>query len=377
MSLVERLPGLAERDHIHPTPPSSHASWRTLAQDHSGSAGPDLEVREPPSCNGSTRGHPTRPATTSGPAQGAASVLLRRALERGGETLPDGPRLALCVEGGGMRGIVSGGMLVAFAEMDLLRHFDCVYGVSAGAVNAAYCYAGQISDGLSIYLDYINSPRFFTFHRLLSGDLLDLDYLEGRLLSATCRLNPQALQSSGVPLKAVVLDTRTSSETALPLTGTLEHLVQVIRAAVTVAGCVRPSVSCLEGRFADAAVVDPTGFRCAEHDGFTHAILLLSRPSWRPPRRHGLLEELVLRPRLRGWPKEVAHLISLRDAAYRESLARVQVMGGGTPSRVAIIEPAAGVGTFEMNRARLAAAFRLGYDAARAAVGAWAISAEP
>ena len=46
--------------------------------------------------------------------------------------------LALCLEGGGMRGAVSAGMAAAIASLGLTDCFDKVYGSSAGSVIGAY-----------------------------------------------------------------------------------------------------------------------------------------------------------------------------------------------------------------------------------------------
>ena len=50
----------------------------------------------------------------------------------------DGFRVALAIEGGGMRGTVSAGMALALDELGLVTAFDAVYGASAGAITAAW-----------------------------------------------------------------------------------------------------------------------------------------------------------------------------------------------------------------------------------------------
>jgi predicted acylesterase/phospholipase RssA len=56
-----------------------------------------------------------------------------------------GERVALVVEGGGMRGAVSGGMALALEELGLSRAFDAAYGSSAGALNAMWLVSGRVS----------------------------------------------------------------------------------------------------------------------------------------------------------------------------------------------------------------------------------------
>ena len=55
----------------------------------------------------------------------------------------DGHRVALAVEGGGMRGTVSAGMDLALRELGLLPLFDAVYGASAGAISAAWLLSSR------------------------------------------------------------------------------------------------------------------------------------------------------------------------------------------------------------------------------------------
>lgn len=56
----------------------------------------------------------------------------------------DGLKVGLVVEGGGMRGAVTGGMLMQLHDLGLKDLFDVVYGSSAGAINATYFLSGQV-----------------------------------------------------------------------------------------------------------------------------------------------------------------------------------------------------------------------------------------
>jgi predicted acylesterase/phospholipase RssA len=50
----------------------------------------------------------------------------------------DGIRVALAIEGGGMRGTISAGMALALDELGLVSAFDAVYGASAGAITGTW-----------------------------------------------------------------------------------------------------------------------------------------------------------------------------------------------------------------------------------------------
>jgi predicted acylesterase/phospholipase RssA len=61
---------------------------------------------------------------------------------------PEGARLALVIEGGGMRGAVSGGMALGLHELGLAAAFDAAYGSSAGALSAMWLDSGRLTEGI-------------------------------------------------------------------------------------------------------------------------------------------------------------------------------------------------------------------------------------
>ena len=69
-------------------------------------------------------------------------VLAARA-GRGGRPYGDGLRVALAIEGGGMRGVISAGMALELYERGLVPAFDAVYGASAGAITGAWLLSSR------------------------------------------------------------------------------------------------------------------------------------------------------------------------------------------------------------------------------------------
>ncbi|AOA59559.1 patatin-like phospholipase family protein [Acinetobacter larvae] len=84
---------------------------------------------------------------------------------------------ALLVEGGGMRGIFTAGVLDAFLQQKFNPFHDYV-GVSAGSTSLLSYLSEQKNRIQSIYLDYSLRPEFISYKRFIrGGDLLDIRWL--------------------------------------------------------------------------------------------------------------------------------------------------------------------------------------------------------
>ena len=81
----------------------------------------------------------------------------------------DTAKLALAIEGGGMRGAVSAGMASAIACLGLCDCFDSIYGSSAGSVIGAYMVSRQMC--MDVYVDILPAAqkRFVCTKRMMSS----------------------------------------------------------------------------------------------------------------------------------------------------------------------------------------------------------------
>jgi predicted patatin/cPLA2 family phospholipase len=172
-------------------------------------------------------------------AHAVLELLRRRHEER---SVPgarsDGARLALAIEGGGMRGAVSGGMAIALHELGLTERFDAVYGASAGALNGVWLLSGNPEEGLRQYGDPELICQYISRSNVLRGrPVVDTRHLvehlyEERLplrfdhvLSHPVRLHPLATDvetGEAVDLEPTVVDRPSlkralRASTALPL----------------------------------------------------------------------------------------------------------------------------------------------------------------
>jgi len=79
----------------------------------------------------------------------------------------DGNKIGLVVQGGNMRGIISGGALIGLESLGLTDVFDIVYGSSSGAINSTFFLTKQkpVASSFIKHLrpHKLHLTRFFSF----------------------------------------------------------------------------------------------------------------------------------------------------------------------------------------------------------------------
>ncbi len=177
---------------------------------------------------------PIVPMTEDHRGHRVVQTLLRRRDEgsRPGDR-NDGRRVALLIEGGGMRGVVSAGMTAALEQLGLRDAFDEIHGSSAGAFNAAFLLAGQAAYLATLYQHGFGDPQFVSVARALrGGPAFDLDYVIDHVWTRQRPLRFDAIRSSGIELHC----TATDADRAAIVDLTELHSDEDIRSALRASG---------------------------------------------------------------------------------------------------------------------------------------------
>ena len=302
-----------------------------------------------------------------------ASVLeiLHARLVRGGAPpFNDGARLALAIEGGAMRGVVSAGMVSALEDLGLTLAFDAVYGSSAGALNAAYFLAAQAKRGTTIYYEDINNRSFIDLSRPLRGrPIVDLGYLIDDVARQRKPLDADGLLRRRKPLVVLATDVTTAERVALREFADRSALMTSLRAGATMPVVAGPPIT-VDGRaLLDASLSEPIPVPIAEAEGATHILVLLTRPSSTPPSLSALDRWFVL-PRLRRLSPVLAERYRDRAGPYRALLEHLDA-GRGPAGRALVlsVRPSGSeVGKLERRAEHLRDAAQRGYRALIAAL---------
>lgn len=114
----------------------------------------------------------------------------------------------LVLEGGGLRGIFTSGVLDAFMENGI--KFPYVIGVSAGSCNGVSYIAGNLYRMRDIMLGYSSDKRYMSLRSLIkNGEYLNTKWVFGELSYEMFPLNYEGYENSNVDFCVVITNART------------------------------------------------------------------------------------------------------------------------------------------------------------------------
>lgn len=228
----------------------------------------------------------------------------------------DGFRVALSIEGGGMRGTVSAGMALALHELGMVPAFDAVYGSSAGAITGAWLLSSE-PERLRGWADPGYARTLIRWSALLRRrPVVDVRTLVEVVYQTEFPMDFASILDSPVEYHPLGTDARTGESIDLrPLIGDPAELRLALRASASLPFLAGPAVELRGRRFYDAGVAESIPFRTPLAQGATHVLVLRSRrprggaasatsgyvngspvpPPPRPPRSVRLLTRTTLR----------------------------------------------------------------------------------
>ena len=280
----------------------------------------------------------------SHPVLEVLQTRLRSGSEPGARTDPH--KVAVVLEGGGMRGVVSAGMTAALERLGLTRCVDLVVGSSAGALNAAALLGGVAQPAARMYHTVLASRRFVNPVRLLFGrPALDVRFVLAHADDDLDAERHQRTISSPIPLHCVALDVDTASSVEFTGMRTKDELWQVLLATTRMPWIGGPPVPIGDRRFIDGALATPIPIALAVDQGATHVLVLQTRPYGVPRSAGGRVGEALIARHLRRLNPALEALWHGRIEEYEnlvEDIARRSQSPNGDGPYVYGLRPPAG-----------------------------------
>jgi predicted patatin/cPLA2 family phospholipase len=310
---------------------------------------------------------PTVPGFAVGDTDVMSVMLERhRAGTRPGEH-QDGHRVALVIEGGGMRGVYVGGMARALGALGLRNSLDEILAVSAGAFTGTGLVCNRTDHLARAYYDDLAVGAFVDVRRMLArrGPLVSLDFLLDTVMIDRYGFEWESLLETDLPLRPVATALDTLSASALVDLRTAADWRQALFASSRIPFWAGPPIELHGRRWVDGFVTDPLPVARAIDGGATHVLALLARA---PEERLSPSSRVTppMRAHLNRLAPGLARAMAQRGRHHQESTALISGLVRRGSARIMGLRPLRGYGIRSLTSdvARL----RLGGESGEAAV---------
>ena len=184
-------------------------------------------------------------------------------------------KAGLVLEGGGMRGMYTAGVLDCFMDNDI--YFEDNYGVSAGACQLANYISKQPGRAQRITMNYIDDERYFGMKSLLkTGDLFGVEMCYDTIPNELDLYDYDTADAFPGKAWAVATDMETGKAAYLPMKD-MRKDIQAVRASASL-----PLVSRnveIDGRlYLDGGMADSIPIRQSVKNGNKKNVIVLTRP---------------------------------------------------------------------------------------------------
>lgn len=212
-------------------------------------------------------------------------------------------RSGLVLEGGGMRGVFTCGVLDNL--MDRGIDFPYAIGVSAGACNGLSYVSHQRGRARFSNIDLLEKYRYIGFRHLLTKrNIMDFDLLFHKFPTEIVPYDYEAYEANAIRFEMVTTDCTTGKACYLHEPHSPERIIDIVKASSSLP-FVTP-ISYVDGRpMLDGGIADSIPVRRAMECGYDNLCLILTRnsgyrksggKSWVPPlvyRRYPALREAI------------------------------------------------------------------------------------
>ena len=267
----------------------------------------------------------------------------------------------LVLEGGGMRGLYTAGVLDYFIDKGI--YFRNCYGVSAGATQGCSYLSKQKGRAYRIFTKYMNDKRYASFGNLLKeGNYFGKDFSLKMIPDELEPYDHETFVNSGANFYAVASNCRTGEPAYLKVEDTRRE----VDMDKIWASCSLPLLSKnvhIEGEeYLDGGVADSIPVVKALRDGNKKVVLVLTRDSSYRKEPNKLMP--IIKLKYKSYPKLI-ELMEKRHRIYNKTLKRIEKFE--KEGKIFVIRPKSVVeiGRLEKDTKKMKALYNAGYKEAK------------
>lgn len=270
------------------------------------------------------------------------------------------PAAALILEGGGMRGVFTAGVLDVWMERGLW--LGPIYGVSAGAIHACSYIARQPGRAIRVATAYLGDARYCGLGSLVkTGDLFGAKFCYDDIPNRLDPMDYAAALAYPWPCWAVATNCRTGRAAYFDVRDARRRL-DAVRASASLPLLSR-MVPVDGGLYLDGGVADSIPLARSVADGCEKAVVVLTRPAGYRKGPNRMMP--LLRARYARWPALTAAL-ARRHLAYNQALDLAEARRKAGKAFLLRPETLCGIGRIEKDEGKLRALYTEGRRQAQA-----------
>ena len=265
---------------------------------------------------------------------------------------------ALVLEGGGMRGVFTSGVLDWMIDHGIT--FPYLVGVSAGSSNALSFASHQRGRGKYIFADLQVERHYLGVSNILRHrSIMDMDLLYHELPESLWPYDYAAYKANPMRVESVATDCLTGQAVYLEEKDDAKRIIDIVRASSSLPfAC---PIAHVDGRpMLDGGIADSIPLQRAIDQGYEHAVVVLTRHrGYRKGEQPTRLPSFIYKryPHLR-------EALRTRGARYNAQLAMVEQLE--QEGRITVIRPdhPVEVARIETNMDKMNALYRHGFEMA-------------
>lgn len=264
-------------------------------------------------------------------------------------------KVALILEGGGMRGAYTAGVIDCFIKHNI--EVSACYGVSAGAINACSYLSKQYGRSLAL-LTHNPEKKMGSLRKLLTtGNYLDNDFLYNILPNEIYPIDKATFSKSKTKFFVVMTDVETGKPCYHKMNN-LDNEMIYVRASASLP-IVSRFVSVDNHWYLDGGMSDSIPVKKAFEDGYDKCLVVLTRQKGYKKKQSSSLN--LVKIKYRHYPNLV-EAIKERHNMYNDTLSYIEEME--KEKKCLVIQPKepVKVGRLEKDLSKIKDLYQAGYD---------------
>lgn len=267
----------------------------------------------------------------------------------------------LVLEGGGMRGLFTAGVMDEMMENDI--PFEGIVGVSAGATFGCNYKSKQPGRILRYNVRFKDEPRYMGLRSFLkTGDWVGAEFAYHILPMELDPVDLDAYNNNPMEFHVVCTDADTGEAVYRQLPIMDDHEIDWIRASASLPMVSRP-VKLDNRRLLDGGMADSIPLEYFQKQGFERNVVVLTQPKgFKKSRQKGMA---LCKLFLRGLPK-IVDALSNRHLMYNRELDYIDEQERLGNTLLIYPEDELPIGRIEQDEAKMRNVYQMGRDAAKA-----------